>query len=415
MKYVKYILGTFLILFIVLLFGKTFFNTSSPQQKISNNTQNLESYTVTNVIVGAGLSGIVMAERLANELQEDVLIIEKRPHIGGNCYDYKDENGITIQKYGPHIFHTNNQLVWDYLSQFTKWHYFFLKPQVIINNQAVSLPFNLNTMRQVFPETLAARLEEKLINQFGYDAKVPILELQKEHDSDLKFLAQFIYDKVFKNYTEKQWGIQLADTAPSVSARVPVVVSRNDGYFSDKYQGIPLDGYTAMMTKMLQNPRIKVVLNTDFNEVKERVHYKRLFFTGSIDAFFHFKRGVLPYRSLTFDVQEKNIPYYQKTAVVNYPNNYDFTRITEHKYFLNEQSDKTVISIEYPSAFEPTKNERYYPIENPQNQSLFQQYKTDAAALKNVWFLGRLGDYKYYNMDEAVARALFLFETNIKR
>ncbi len=367
---------------------------------------------IKNLIVGCGLSGLVLAERIASQLKENVLIIDRRSHIGGNVFDYKDiKTGITIHKYGPHVFHTDMKHVWDYLSNFTQWHFFHLETQVVIEGIKTALPFNLNTLRDVFCPSLAERLEQKLIETYGFGTKIPILKLKENGDNDLRFLAEYIYNNVFAGYTGKQWGLRPEEIDPEVTARVPVYISRDNGYFQDKYQGIPLKGYTGMCKKMLDNPLIELKLNTDFADIKNEIFPERLIFSGAIDEFFEYKYGELPYRSLRFDIRTENIEYYQKTAVTNYPNNYDFTRICEHKHFLNEKSNKTVISVEYPQPFEIGKNERCYPINNPQTQKLYQQYQKEARKLKNVYFIGRLGDYKYYNMDICINRALEFFKT----
>ena len=363
---------------------------------------------IKNVVVGAGISGAVIAERIASQLQEPVTVIDRREHIAGNCYDYRHSSGITVHKYGPHIFHTQNKEVWDYLSRFTAWHYFFLKPHAWIDNIRATLPFNLNTLHQVLPASLAERLERKLIERYGYNVKVPILKLQQEQDADLKFLADYVYEKVFKHYTLKQWGITPQEIDPDVMERVPVYISRDDGYFQDKYQAIPAQGYTAMIDKMLHHPLITLRLKTPFAAVKDKISYERLFYTGSIDEFFDYRFGVLPYRSLRFEIEQKQQPYYQPTVVTNYPNNFDFTRICEHKHFLNEQSEKTVISVEYPQPYVPGENDPYYPIANEQNDNLYHKYLEEAKKCPGVCFLGRLGDYKYYNMDQAITRALAL-------
>ncbi len=363
-----------------------------------------------NVVIGAGLSGAVIAERLANIGGEDILIIEKRNHIGGNCFDYFDENGIFIHKYGPHIFHTEMDNVWNYLNNFTKFNNYEFKPQVVVEGKAVTLPFNLNTLHQVFEKEKADLLEKKLTDKYGYNGKVSILDLKNEKDEDLKNLSKFVYKNVFEGYTVKQWGLKPEDIDPTVTARVPVIISHDDRYFQDKYQGIPTEGYTKMIENILNHPNIEIRLNTDFFDIKDEVNFERLFFTGSVDEFFNYKYGELPYRSLYFDIQEKEDEYFQATAMVNYPNDYEFTRITEHKHFLGIQTNKTVVSYEYPQSFELSKNERYYPISNPKNQAIYENYLKDAKKLKNVYFLGRLGDYKYYNMDLTIDRALKLAE-----
>lgn len=362
-----------------------------------------------NLITGAGISGSVIANLIASQLNEKVIVIDRKDHIAGNIYDYKDtETNIHVHKYGPHAFHTNNKKVWDYLSKFTQWHYFYLKPNAVIEGRKVTLPFNLTTLRELFSPQMADKIEEKLISNYGYKVKVPILELKNNNDEDLKFIAEYIYENVFKNYTMKQWGLKPEEIDPSVTARVPIYISHDDRYFQDKYQGIPKNGYTKMIENMLCHKNIEVKLNTDYKDIKG--NFKRIFYTGAIDEFFGYKYGELPYRSLWFDVQTIDKEYYQKAVVTNYPNDYDFTRITEHKHFLDDKSEKTIISIEYPQSFNPGKNERYYPISNPANQALYNKYSQEAKKLSNLYFLGRLGDYKYYNMDLAVERAMALFE-----
>lgn len=365
------------------------------------------------LIVGAGISGSVLANLIADRLNEEVLIIDRREHIAGNCFDYlaSDEN-ITVHKYGPHIFHTNNKEVWDYLSNFTKWHYFYLKPNVMIEGNRVSLPFTLKTLRELFSRSMAERIENKLITKYGYGVKVPILDFQKSKDKDLNFIGKFVYENVFKNYTIKQWGLKPEEIDASVTARVPIYISNDARYFQDKYQAIPLKGYTKLIENILNHKNIKVELNTNYkdlhkNEIKE---FKAIFYTGAIDEYFDYQYGELPYRSLKFDIRTIDKEYYQKSVVTNYPNDYDFTRITEHKYFLDEKSNNTIISVEYPQAFSLGKNERYYPINNEKNDKLYNKYLLESKKLENVYFFGRLGDYKYYNMDLAVERVFELFE-----
>ena len=364
-----------------------------------------------NLIAGCGLSGAVIARLLA-DIGEKVIVIDRKNHIAGNIYDYKDENGIYIHKYGSHIFHTNNEKVWEFLNRFTSFNTYMHKVIALIDGIETTIPFNINTLYDVFPKSLAKRLEEKLLNKFEYNTKVPILEFQKQDDNDLKFLADYIYEKVFLHYTAKQWGKNPDEIASAVTARVPVHVSKDDRYFQDKYQGIPLNGYTKMVENILNHPNIEVKLNTDFKEFasdnQEELKNFRIFYTGSIDEFFDYKYGELPYRSVHFKFETHNREFYQSNAVVNYPCNYDFTRIHEYKYYLNDESDKTVIAKEYSEYFENGKNERYYPIENDDNKNLYEKYLSQTP--DNLYFLGRLGDYKYYDMDKAVERAINLFE-----
>lgn len=369
------------------------------------------------LIVGAGISGSVLANLIAERLNQKVLIIDKREHIAGNCFDYLNANeNITVHKYGPHIFHTNNKEVWDYLSNFTKWHYFYLKPNVMIEGNRVSLPFTLKTLRELFSFSMSERIENKLIAKYGYGVKVPILDFQKSKDKDLNFIGKFVYENVFKNYTIKQWGLKPEEIDASVTARVPIYISNDSRYFQDKYQAIPIKGYTKLIENILNHKNITVQLNTDYktlsqNEMKE---FKTIFYTGAIDEYFDYQYGELPYRSLKFDIITIDKEYYQKSVVTNYPNDYDFTRITEHKYFLDEKSNKTIISVEYPQAFSFGKNERYYPINNDKNDKLYNKYLRESKKLNNVYFFGRLGDYKYYNMDLAVERVLKLFKEIFK-
>lgn len=361
---------------------------------------------VTNLVVGCGLSGAVVAERLASQRGEEVLVIDSRDHIGGNVYDYRDANGICIHKYGSHIFHTNNAAVWGYLNRFTRFSTYMHKVVALIDGIETTIPFNIRTLYDVFPHSLASRLETKLLERFAYNTKVPILEFQKQEDEDLRFLAEYVYEKVFLHYTVKQWGLAPDGVDGAVTARVPVYISCDKRYFQDAYQGIPLDGYTRTVEKMLAHPGIEVQLNTHFARFRNAVSYDRLFYTGSIDAFFDYRLGRLPYRSVRFSLKEYDREFYQSNAVVNYPCNYDFTRIHEYKYYLNDRSPCTVIAKEYSEPFEEGKNDRYYPVPAPENTALYEAYQVEANKLANVWFLGRLGDYRYYDMDKAVERAL---------
>ena len=368
----------------------------------------------TNIIVGSGFSGSTMARLIAEKLDEKVVVVDKKDHIAGNSYDYRDENGIMIHKYGSHIFHTNNEKVWSFLKQFTDFNTYMHEVVGILDGIEAQIPFNFTTLYQIFPETLAKRLEEKLLKKFDYNKKVPILEFQKQDDEDLKFLAEYVYEKIFLNYTTKQWGVSPKDVDGAVTARVPVYLSKDNRYFQDKYQGIPLEGYAKLVEKMLDYPNIEVILDKDFAEFKKEnsdlVKNARIFYTGSIDEFFDYKFGKLPYRSVNFKFETHNREFYQTHACINYPNNYDFTRIHEYKHYLNDKSEKTVIAKEYSEFFELGKNERYYPIASEENAKLYQKYLDEAKNLKDVYFFGRLGDYKYYNMDLAVARAIELFE-----
>ncbi len=366
------------------------------------------------LIVGAGFSGSILAERIARELDKKVLLIDKRPHIAGNAYDYFDENGVLVHKYGPHIFHTNSKKVWDYLSRFTEWHPYEHRVKVMVEDLSIPIPFNMNSVHQVFGASHAERLEKLLIRHYGYGKKVPILQLRETHNKDLKRLADFIYDNIFRGYTLKQWDLTPEQLDPSVTARVPFVISRDDRYFHDVYQAMPRHGYTAMFRNILNHPNIELCLNRDYRDVVTDVKFNKLIYTGAIDQFFDYLHGELPYRSLRFEFQSLPREYYQEVAQVNYPNHYPFTRITEFKHFISQQLPATTISREYPQPHIPGENDPYYPIPRKENEAVFQKYRKEVRKLNgSVLFLGRLADYKYYNMDQIAARALMLFEKEI--
>ena len=378
------------------------------------------------IIIGSGFAGSVLAERIANVLDKKVLIIEKRNHIGGNCYDYKTKDGIIVHKYGPHLFHTECKEVFDYLSNFTEWNIYHHYVLGFIDGKKVPIPFNLNTLYEVFPPSLAKKLEEKLLAKYKYGSKVPILELKKENDKDLKFLAEFVYEKVFKNYTAKQWNMKSEDIDPEVTARVPVYISKDNRYFTDKYQAVPKDGYTKIFENMLNHANIKLMLNTDFREVlkidfeNKKIYFLgqefkgKLIFTGMIDELLYFKYGFLPYRSLNLKFETHDKEYFQEAPVVNYPNNYDFTRITEFKHIHPIESKRTVILKEYPKTYSPEKDIPYYPVFTKKNRELYNKYKEEVQKLENIVLVGRLAEYKYYDMDDIVKRALEVFEEKIK-
>jgi len=378
------------------------------------------------VIIGTGFAGSVLAERIATQLNKKVLMIEKRNHIGGNAYDSYDSQGILIHNYGPHIFHTKVKKVWDYLSNFTDWHLYHHKVLGVIDGQKVPIPFNLNSINQVFPKSLAERLEKKLIENFGYNKKVPILKLREVEDTDLKFLADYIYEKVFLGYTTKQWGVTPEELDPSVTGRVPVYISRDDRYFQDPYQGMPKEGYTKLFERMLDHENIKILLNTDYKEVLQfnletgeaslfgQKFGGKIIYTGPIDYFFDYKFGQLPYRSLNFVFEQFNQEQVQEVGTVNYPNDYNFTRITEFKHLTNQSSDKTTTVKEFSQEYIPGKNIPYYPIKNDHNLQLYRLYKHETRKYDNLIFIGRLAEYQYYDMDMVVAKALKLFEERIK-
>ncbi len=382
------------------------------------------------IVVGAGFAGATIAERIASKLNKKVLIIEKRGHIGGNCYDYYDEHGLLIHKYGPHIFHTNHKEVWEYLSNFTDWRPYRHRVLAYIDGKKVPLPFNLNSLYALFPEALASKLEEKLIDKFGFGKKIPILELLKTEDTELKQLADFVYRKVFLNYTMKQWGLKPEELNPEVTARVPVHLSRSDDYFQDKYQGIPADGYTQIFKRMLSHPNINIMLKTDALKLLRLGHgagkilfqgkefQGKVIYTGPIDELLGFKFGELGYRSLKFELEIHDREFFQEVAVVNYPNDYRFTRITEFKHMTGQKHPKTVIAKEYPQEYRrnvPGMDIPYYPIPEYGELKKYSLYQKEISRFKDkIILIGRLAEYKYYSMNMVLKAALEIFEERIK-
>lgn len=375
------------------------------------------------IIVGAGLAGCVLAQKIASQLNKKVLIVEQRNHIGGNCYDYKDENNILLHHYGPHLFHTNNKNVFEYLSQFTQWDVYNHEVLAFIDGKKVPIPFNFNTLYEIFPQSLAQSLEEKLLQNYTYNDKIPILELKKSTDKDLIFLADFIYEKVFVHYTAKQWGMKPEELDSAVTARVPVFIGRDNRYFNDQYQVLPQKGYTAMIQAIINHANIKIMLKTNFKEVcsiKENDFYVfdkkfegHVIYTGQIDELFDYKFGELPYRSVNMQFETVEQEYFQEKATINYPNDYDFTRITEFKHMHATNSPKTTLLKEYPQAYEKGINTPYYPIFTQENQTKYNQYLEYSQQFKNLILVGRLAEYKYYDMDDIVEKALEVFEKSI--
>jgi UDP-galactopyranose mutase len=364
------------------------------------------------LIVGAGFTGAVLAERIATQLDQRVLVIDRRSHIGGNAFD-SEENGLLVHRYGPHIFHTNSERVWRYLTRFTEWRPYFHHVLGVIDGRQVPIPFNLNSILALFPPRMADRLCDRLIERFGFGQKVPILKLRTEQEAELRFLADYVYTRVFEGYTSKQWGMKPEDLSPGVTARVPVFVSRDDRYFQDRYQAMPREGYTRLFERLLDHPGISVELNVDFRDVSPK-HHQRIIFTGPIDEFFEYAHGPLPYRSLRFDRRVEPRSEGLPVGTVNYPNEFDFTRISDQRYLSGCPDANPLLITEYPQQYIPGENEPYYPIPTPDTAALLDHYLRDAAQIADrVLFAGRLGDYAYYNMDQACARALAMFEKQI--
>lgn len=370
------------------------------------------------VIIGAGVAGCVAARDLA-ESGRKVLVLEQRDHIGGNCYDEKDEHGILIHKYGPHIFHTKEQKAYDYLSRFTDWYAFGHEVVANVHGKLIPVPFNLNTLHMVYEQEKADALEKKLIDAFGLESRVPILKLREHEDPEIREIADYVYENIFLHYTMKQWGQTPEQIDPAVTGRVPVLISHDNRYFQEPWQGMPLHGYTLMFEKMLDHENITVEIGVD---ARSRVTFSEgsvsldgqaftgdVIYTGPLDELFDCRFGRLPYRSLRFDFEYYDKPDYQGHSVVNYTVSEDFTRITEFKYLTGQQSEGTTIVKEYPFAYTGAAGEiPYYSIANEANQKLYEQYRGLVEHIPNVWLLGRLAEYKYYNIDAMVLKALEL-------
>ncbi len=359
------------------------------------------------VIVGAGLSGLTIAERIANELDEKVLIIEKRNHIGGNVYDFYQDD-ILIQKYGPHIYHTNEKKVHDYLSQFTEWSEYVHRVLSFVDGKLVPMPICIDTLNKLYN----LDLDEDSMKEWIDEHKEDIDEIKSSEDVVLKNAGRDIYNKLFKNYTEKQWGRDCKELPPFIIKRLPVRFTFDNNYFNALYQGIPIGGYTKLIEKMLDG--IEVRLNTDFLINKQEFENiaQTIIYTGPIDAYFDYSLGALEYRSVRFENELLDIENFQGNAAVNYTDRETpYTRIIEHKWFEfgkdenNNDIKKTYISKEYSSEWKPG-DEPYYPVNDEKNGALYEEYYKLSKDEKNVIFGGRLGEYKYYDMDQVVAKAL---------
>ena len=359
------------------------------------------------LIVGSGFSGSVLAERIASELNKRVLIIDKRNHIGGNCYDEYDENGILIHKYGPHIFHTNEKYIVDYLSQFTDWYKYEHQVLAYSGNDYYNIPININTINKVFNVDLKDEIEAKNFLQKITVKKFPI---KNSEDIIVNQVGYELFEKFFRHYTKKQWGLYPKDLSPAVCGRINVRFNFDDRYFTDTYQIMPLNGYSKLFEKMLDNPNIKIILCKDFKHIINDVDYKFLIFTGPIDEYFNFKFGKLDYRSIDFVWKTFNQESYQPSAVVNYTDaDVPYTRVTEYKKITRSNSSNTTISIEYPNG----NGEPYYPVINEKNRVMLSLYLREAEKLKNTIFCGRLGEFRYYDMEHVIARSLKIFEKKI--
>lgn len=353
------------------------------------------------LIVGAGFAGSVLAERLASERNERVLLIDRRNHIGGNAYDRYDDDGLLIHQYGPHIFHTNSKQIFDYLSRFTGWRFYEHRVLAEVDGMQVPIPINLDTVNKLYDLDLTS---EQLQDWFAERAET-IGEVKTSEDVVISTVGRELYEKFFRGYTRKQWGLDPSELDKSVTSRVPTRTNRDDRYFADEFQFMPKYGYTRMFEKMVRHSNIHVMTQTDYEDVKHIVPHRRVIYTGPIDEYFNFRFGKLPYRSLRFEHVTLDKPWHQSVGVVNYPQTHDYTRVTEYKHLTGQEHARTALTYEYPSA----EGDPYYPIPKPMNQELFKKYERLALATPDVWFVGRLATYRYYNMDQIVGQALATF------
>ena len=376
--------------------------------------------------VGAGYAGAAAARALADRGKR-VLVLERRDHVGGNAYDRLDSAGVLIHQYGPHIFHTNDKRVFDWLSRFTRWRDY--QHRVVANlpdgeggRMTFPVPFNLTSLETAFGPEAGRRLGEKLTAAYGAEKKVTILELRQSGDPEIRQVADYVYEHVFVHYTMKQWGQTPEEIDPNTTARVPVFLSRDDRYFQDRYQGMPLEGYTPMFEKMLDHPNITVELGTDALErldlsgevlkVDGAPFSGQVIYTGQADELFAFRFGPLPYRTLDFQFETLPQDDFQGYGTVNYTVDRDYTRITEFKHLTGQvKPGVTTVVEEYSRSYTGAPGEiPYYAIINPANNALYAQYQAEADKFPNLYLLGRLAEYKYYNMDAIAGRALDLAE-----
>ena len=354
---------------------------------------------IQNLIVGAGIAGITLARRLAEERNQTVLIVERRNHIGGYCYDYRDEEGITIHRYGPHIFRTDSADVWRYVSRFTDWLDYQHKVLSYVGGKYYPMPINLDTVNLFLGTNFSS--DEVLL--YFDRARIKAKAVENVRDVIESQVGPLFYQTFFENYTRKQWGTSPEYLPKEIVSRIPIRSNRDDRYFTARYQGIPAYGYTEMLQKMLNHPKIKIMLNTDYCEIKDQIQCETLYYSGSIDEYFSYRYEKLPYRCVSFELQRIDAEHYQPAAVVNYPNDYDYTRITEYKYFTNHKAPHTVIAKEYPCS----EGDPSYPIPVKENLELYRKYM-QLCRDKHLVFIGRLGQYKYYSMDQVVQDILNL-------
>jgi UDP-galactopyranose mutase len=352
------------------------------------------------LIVGAGFAGSVVAAQMARNSGKKVLLIDRRDHVGGNAYDHYNEAGILVHKYGPHIFHTNSRDVYEYLSQFTEWRQYEHRVRACVEGQLVPIPINLDTVNRIYGLKLDVDDMERYLESVAEKPSA----IRTSEDVVLSRVGRDLYEKMFRGYTRKQWGLDPSELDASVTARIPVRTNRDDRYFTDTYQVMPLHGYTRMFQNMLDHPNIHILLNVDYRHVMRSVRSRETVYTGAIDEFFDFRFGKLPYRSLRFQHDTLDMQRLQPVAVINYPDDRPYTRVTEFKHLSGQEHPKTSIVYEFPCD----GGDPYYPVPRTENALLYKRYEALAAATPGLHFVGRLATYKYYNMDQVVAQALTL-------
>jgi UDP-galactopyranose mutase len=363
------------------------------------------------LVVGAGFAGSVMAERLATQAGQRVLVVDRRAHIGGNAHDAYDDAGLLVHPYGPHIFHTNSAEVFDYLSRFTPWRPYQHRVLASVDGQLLPMPINLDTVNRLYGLSLTSF---ELEGFFARQAE-KVEQVLTSEDVVVGRVGRDLYNKFFRGYTRKQWGLDPSELDASVTSRVPTRTNRDDRYFTDTYQAMPLHGYARLFKNLLGHPNIKVMLNTDYREIVNVVPWKHMVYTGPVDAFFDHRHGKLPYRSLRFEQVTVQTPggggFVQPVGTVNHPNDHGYTRVTEFKHLSGQRHDFSALMYEFPTA----DGDPYYPVPRPQNAALFRRYEALSEQLSDVTFLGRLANYQYYNMDQVVGQALATFKRLVSK
>lgn len=379
-------------------------------------------HTYDYIVVGAGLAGGILARKLAEESNKKILIVERRNHIAGNTFDYNDEHGVKVQKYGPHVLHTNIDKVYEFITKFCEPINYRTKCEAVIDSISTPSPFNFKTIDQFYSAEDSEALKKKLLEYYNNRPSVTVVEMLEAGDNVIKGFAEFLFEKDYRPYTAKQWNLKPEEIDPSVLKRVPIVLSYGDTYFYDKYEFMPKDGFVEMYRNIIDHPNIAICLGVDalqhISFIDNRVLYDReevkLIYTGAIDELFNYKYGVLPYRSLKFDFKSINSDSFQNAAIVAYPQVDGYTRITEYTKMPFQYCDGwTCIAYEYPVNYDKNAvvgSEPYYPVLTVESLQTYQKYLEYSKQFKNLVLCGRLADFKYYNMDQVILRTLNLYE-----